>query len=372
MGYLRPPIPLDESASAPAVDTTQSPAPTPAPDTAAPTSKYLRPSLPADLTPTETAAAQPSHGYLWNAARTFGDQAIAPHFLDRVLASGPGGSGDVNKEAAISQKAEDALGISGSIGPKTAGQYFSIANAARYLPWGVGAAASTPPVQGVLTGGLGTVLMGDFNPADIALNSGASAAAAYGGNIVGKYGADILKGFAGSSSASLAKDAQQAVDEAFLANSPSWGQKIADQIGVTHLNELHDLYKRGGDVASRAEELAGQYTGKTADAYRNIAKYVNQSTDPGILSSLAGFAAAHTNAGAAAYPVVQKGVQYLNAKARDIDIRGAIDRSYPVVSNFVKRSIDPQAWGRRIENAALGNASSLYHGGLNLVKNYGF
>ena len=332
------------------------------------------PTLPAPL-PTDqpdTTAAEPQHGYLWNVARTFGDQAIAPHFLDRVLASGPGGSGDVQKEAAISQKAEDALGLASSIGPKTAGQYFSIANAARFLPYGIGAAASTPVGQGILTGGLGTALMGDFNPADLALNSGTSAAAAYGGNIVGKYGADFVKRLTGASSASLAKDAENAVDAAFLGNSPSWGQKIADQIGVSNLNDLHALYQRGGDVAAKAEDLAGQYGGKAADAYRNIAKYVNQSTDPGLLSSIAGYAAGHTDAGILAYPVVQKAMQYLNAGTKDIDVRSAIDNAYPAVSNFVKSNIDPQAWGRRIENVALGNASGLYHAGLNAVRNYGF
>ena len=339
--YLPAPLPLDQSSDQNTPATLQSDTPvqstSPAPKSG---SSFLPEALPQD-TP-NPAADEPAHGYWWNLARTFADQAVIPHAFDRLMASGPGGTGDMAREEAISKKAEDDLGLTSSIAAKTAGQYATIGNLSRYVPY-VNTVTNNPIAQGFLSNGLGKVMEGDFNTADIAAETAKGARWLCGGELVGRYGGDLVKRFTGTSFDALGKQAQDAVDAAFQANSPNWGKTVANKIGLDHLTDLHGIYQRGGDVAAKAEELAQSAGGAAKDAYQNIAAAANKATDPGLYAGAAGMLASHHlgDWGAAVWPVVQRVAKYANEGVKDIDVRSAIDRAMPDVSGLTKSNINP-------------------------------
>lgn len=367
MTYLPPPLPTDQTnpnapAAAPVVAQPDSSAPAPKSG-----SSYLPAALPQDAP--SPAADAPEHGYWWNAARTFADQAVIPHAFDRLMASGPGGSGDMAREEAISKKAEDALDLPTQILAKTAGQEATIGNLSRYVPY-VNRVTDNPIAQGFLSNGLGKVMEGDFNPYDVAQETAKGTAGYAAGGVVGKYGGDLVKRFTGTSFDALGKQAQDAVDAAFQANSPNWGKTVANKIGLDHLTDLHGIYQRGGDVAAKAEELAQSAGGAAKTAYNNIAAAANKATDPGLLSAGAGIAAAHLGDwGNSVWPAIQRVSKYVNEGTKGVDVRNAIDQAAPAVSGFVRSNIDPSKWGSGLAPAGLAAGNAIYQKGVDLYRN---
>ena len=198
-----------------------------------------------------------------------------------------------------------------------------------------------PINQGLVTGGVGTVAGGDYNPLHIAANAAADVGLNKAGQALGTYAAGAAKW--------ADKTAKEVGDEAFLAGQGA---------GARTLQGMHDLWQRGGDVASQAEQYANTASGEVGDAYRKVAEAANQSIDPSTIQrSVSGAIGTYVPAVgplASAY-ILDPAARWANRVARDIDVRSAIDQAYPHVADVVKSAIDPQAWRTAFGNFALSN-----------------
>jgi hypothetical protein len=278
-----------------------------------------------------------------NFGRVFADQAGVPGAVDWARTILPG-AGDIDYQRAQTKKAEEDIGPVASGVARFMGQRASVNRIGGELgvPY-----ANSPVAQGAVTGGFGTLFHGG-NWTDALAN----AAADTGLSALGE-----AAGTAGSAAAKKIFDrSTQAVSGASSAA----------------LEDLHDLWRRGGDVAGQAEQYANSASGAAKDAYRRIADAANQSTAAGPLQRLGAAAIGSYLPGvgplASAY-IADPAIQAYNRFSKGLDVTHAIHEAYPAVVGAVKSIVDPQAWRSALQSVAVSQGPT-GSGTLNAVRNF--
>lgn len=252
--------------------------------------------------------------------RVLGNKAGVPGSLD--LISDALNNTDLPTEQAKTAKARE------NIGPVAAGIADFMgqrASVLRATPW-----ADNPIAQGVVTGGGGTLLQGG-NWKDALVNAAADTGLSAAGEAIGT---------AASGAAKAITDRSKQV----VSNAASAG-----------LEDLKSLAKRGGDVAGAAEQYAQTARGAARQAYQDIATAANQSIEAGPLQRLgAGILGKVSGAGglATAY-IADPAIKAYNQFSKGLDVKHAIDSSYPVIAGAVKTAVDPDAWRSALQNLAI-------------------
>jgi hypothetical protein len=241
---------------------------------------------------------------------------------------------------------------------------------ARALPYG-----SNPIVQGIATGGGGTLMQGDTSPFDYLKNIGLDTGASALGEAAGTYASAAAKAVSDRSARAISEAAQNAANAARKAGDlTGWANAASRSAGSAALEDLRGLYKRGGDIAGRAEDLATQATGAAQDDYHNIAQAANASTTPGLLGRSVSTAAGYMTPLSWFAPYVLDPVnRAVNTATKNLNVRNAIDQAYPPVAGAVKTAVDPQAWRDAFQNLVVSNsdrASDVYNAGIGAVRNF--
>jgi hypothetical protein len=276
-----------------------------------------------------------------NYGRVAGNQVFVPGSLDVGLAALHGT--DVAAENAKTKQAESELSPAAAAIARFQGQRLS---ANRILNEAGVPYANNPIAQGVVTGGGGTFLHGG-SWSDILANAAAD---------IGLSAAGEAAGTAAPAAAKKVFDqSKQAVSGASSAT----------------LEDLHDLWKRGGDVAGQAEEYAKSATGATKAAYQKIAAAASQSTAAGPLQRL-GAATLGKLSGVGALTsayVADPAFQAYNQFSKGLDVSHAIHQAYEPVAGVVKSVIDPQAWRNAMQSFAVSQGPT-GSDTLNAVRNF--
>lgn len=371
-------LPYKKEEAAPAPATTLSPTPTPAPapvPSGTPATSILSganlPFKPGDKpastqpqgdSPLWTALQKPTTSIadLWDAAkltgqgvgdyaRVFGNNAIVPNALDRGLSMMPW-SGGLEAEKAKTKAAETDLGSFAAV-PKWQGQNYGVSGITnRFVGGPLSSVANNPITQGVVTGGGGTIMGGDYNPEHILKNAATSALESKAGQAIGS-GLSAATSFVGNQGKVFYKKAQDEVAAAVNAGDiPGW-RAAMQKVGNIH--NLQDLYHRGGDIAAQASDLASQATGAAADAYQHVADAASQGTKTGKWADRATTAVlGGLTGGPVAANVALGANEFANMANKYANVRGSIDDALARVTGYVNNAVDPQVWQNAGASAA--------------------
>jgi hypothetical protein len=394
------PAPVAAPPTAPTVNSAPAPAPAPSSDSDAPynyndpndrpggspktTATTSGDDFSSSDSPLWTALNKPTTSIsdLWNAtkltgqglydtARVWGNQAIVPHGFDRLMSSLPG-SADYATQAAETERAKKDLGsFTGPV--EWAGQNYSAQGIANRAAGGnpiVSAVANNPVTTGVVTGGGGTVMSGDYNPVDILKSAATTALESKVGHAIGSAGS-VAAGYLGNTGKALYQKAQDEASSALNAsNIPGWTAAMQKAASVRALQGLQGLYDEGGDVIGKARDLANQTTGAASDAYNKIADAASQETGVGkwIDRAVTGGSALLTG-GETAGGIALAANEAANRVRKWADVNSSIDQAFPAVTGYVKSTVNPQNWRNALSSLAV-TAGNDYEGLRNRVANF--
>ena len=256
-----------------------------------------------------------------NYGRVAGNQAFIPGSLDVGLAALHGT--DVAAENAKTKAAESQLGPAAAALARFQGQRASVLRA---TPW-----ADNPLAQGVVTGGGGTLLQGG-SWKDALTNAAADTGLGYAGQALGTGASALAKG-------------------AFDRSS-----KAVSSAASSSLEDLQDLWKRGGDVTNQAETYAKTAaTGTAKAAYQKIAEAAAEPIETGWAQRFTAGGIGHFLPGgelASAY-IADPAIRAYNNLSKGLNVRSAIDQAYPTVAGAVKTAVDPDARRSALQSLAV-------------------
>ena len=291
---------------------------------------------------------------VYDTARVWGNQAVVPHGLDRLMAQMPG-AGDYATQAAETERAKKDLG-SFAAPVEWWGQNYSAPGIVNRVTGGggiTGAIANNPITTGVVTGGGGTLAGGDFDPMHFIKNAATSALESKAGQAVGSVGS-IAAGYLGNTGKALYQKAQDASSALNAADFPGWTAAIQKGLDVRKLQDLQTLYNKGGDVVGKSMDLANEATGAAKEAYQNIANAASKTAEIPKLASDAVTGGLSWLTGGPVVATIGLGAnRAANQMNKIAHVRSAIDQAFPHVTGYVKSAVDPQNWRNAVGNAAV-------------------
>jgi hypothetical protein len=308
---------------------------------------------------------------LYDTARIWGNQAVVPHAFDRLMSSLPGSADYATQNAETERAKKDLGGFTGPV--EWWGQNYSLPGIANRVAGGnpiVSAVANNPVTTGVVTGGGGTVMSGDYDPVHILKNAATTALESKVGHAIGSAGS-VATGWLGNTGKALYQKAQDEASAALNASDiPGWTAAMQKAASVRALQGLHSLYSEGGDVIGKARDLANQTTGAASDAYNKIADAASKETGVGkwIDRAVTGGSALLTG-GETAGGIALAANEAANKINKTADVRSSIDQAFPAVTGYVKSTVDPQNWRNALSSLAV-TAGNDYEGLRNRVANF--
>jgi hypothetical protein len=298
---------------------------------------------------------------VYNFGRVAADQVLVPgttdQALSRFLPAWMPGSGNIETQQARTKQSESELSPEMAALARFEGQRLSVGGIARKA----GLPGASPYVDAAITGGGGTLMHGDTNPWDVALNTGLNVGASGLSDVAGTYGAAALKKIS---------DVREPVVRA------------ASQLGQGALEDIRNAYQEGGDVAATAEQYARLYGGEIGDRIRRVAEYAGQPLDATTMqraaSGIGGYVGSklaggseEANAlfGLLSSRTLDPAMRAYNVTRRNLDVNSAIDRLYPTLAGATKTAVDPEAWRSAFHNLAM-SATPTYETAKNAILNW--